>query len=72
MYFDINKFIFPIYINYLFIFYCQIYKRKKPNNLKSASMQEPQILAYAVSPVLEESDSSVSLQLHTFLWVNNR
>lgn len=34
--------------------------------MKSASMQEPEILAYAVSC------SSVSVQLHTFLGANNR
>lgn len=40
--------------------------------MKSASMQEPENLAYVVSCSRKQSDSSVSLQLHTFLGVNNR
>lgn len=40
--------------------------------MKSASMHEPEIPAYVASGSRKESDCSISLQLHTYLGVNNR
>jgi len=40
--------------------------------MKSASMQEPDVLVYVVSYSRKESDCSVSLQLHIFMGVHYR